>query len=65
MLILSSVFITDSGIKTRLGASALRTRKPARGTRHVLIAKMAAKPIPIKQSCLNVSESMFSSWDLS
>ena len=55
--------LTGNDIKARLRSSALRTGKLARGTSHVLIAQMAAKPIPIEQSCLTVSEPMLSSRD--
>ena len=50
MLGANALSVTDNNIKARLRCSALWAGKLACGTSHVLIPKMAAKPIPIKQS---------------
>ena len=55
---LSSVM--GNNINAWLRGSALYARKPARGTSHVFITKMAARPIPIKESCSTASEYMLS-----
>ena len=50
----------DNDIKAWLRGSVLRAGTPSRSKSHMLIAKMAAKSIPIKQSCSIVSEYMLS-----
>ena len=52
--------LMDKDIKAWLCGSVLRVGKLARVTGHVLIVKMAVKPLPIKQSCSTVSEPMLS-----